>query len=273
MNEKNKLNCNIIKDLLPSYLEGICSQDTKNIVDEHLLECEKCSRLKHMLLETELVSEQTERSQINYLKKSKQHFIKQGIFLPLILAALVFAGLISSVQNNICSPNIYYAFLPVLLMVTRAVIPMPLLHEPVYKKQRTLAAISILCTLYAFFITFIIIFLFEKYNYLPFDLTPSQTGPLIDCQLTAIALVQAVLYVTGLLFILRGKNISFVCMGIYLTGEFITLRLAVFLRQLSDLTLLYKSLVQPVILLLSEGICMILLLHAFGTYRQKKSSL
>ncbi|MFJ8099972.1 MULTISPECIES: zf-HC2 domain-containing protein [unclassified Lysinibacillus] len=36
------MNCNIIKDLLPSYIDGICSEDTTKVVEEHLHHCEEC---------------------------------------------------------------------------------------------------------------------------------------------------------------------------------------------------------------------------------------
>lgn len=36
------MNCNIIKDLLPSHIDGICSEDTTRVVEEHLQHCEEC---------------------------------------------------------------------------------------------------------------------------------------------------------------------------------------------------------------------------------------
>ncbi|WP_342538827.1 MULTISPECIES: zf-HC2 domain-containing protein [unclassified Sporosarcina] len=36
------MNCNIIKDLLPSYIDGICSEDTAKLVEDHLEHCEEC---------------------------------------------------------------------------------------------------------------------------------------------------------------------------------------------------------------------------------------
>lgn len=38
------LSCAIVKDLIPSYLEDICSQETKMAVDAHLAECQECRR-------------------------------------------------------------------------------------------------------------------------------------------------------------------------------------------------------------------------------------
>ncbi|MCL2163250.1 MAG: zf-HC2 domain-containing protein [Oscillospiraceae bacterium] len=35
--------CDIVKDLLPLYLDGVCSGDSKAAVDEHIASCEKCN--------------------------------------------------------------------------------------------------------------------------------------------------------------------------------------------------------------------------------------
>ena len=34
--------CNIVRDLLPLYAEGIASEDTVSLVEEHLETCEAC---------------------------------------------------------------------------------------------------------------------------------------------------------------------------------------------------------------------------------------
>lgn len=39
------LDCKVIEDLLPLYLENICSEQSKKLVEEHLAECESCRRL------------------------------------------------------------------------------------------------------------------------------------------------------------------------------------------------------------------------------------
>lgn len=36
------LSCNIIKDLLPSYVDSICSEDSYKVVKEHLEHCDDC---------------------------------------------------------------------------------------------------------------------------------------------------------------------------------------------------------------------------------------
>ena len=37
-----KTPCNVIQDLLPQYHDGVCSDETRELVEEHLRECENC---------------------------------------------------------------------------------------------------------------------------------------------------------------------------------------------------------------------------------------
>lgn len=39
-----KLSCNVIDDLLPLYLDGVCSAESGALVEEHLQECPDCRR-------------------------------------------------------------------------------------------------------------------------------------------------------------------------------------------------------------------------------------
>ena len=48
-----KLNCEIIRDLLPSYIDGLTSQESNRLVEEHLESCAECREyLKEMQAES-----------------------------------------------------------------------------------------------------------------------------------------------------------------------------------------------------------------------------
>ena len=46
---KEDLKCNIVRDLLPLYFDGLCSDETRGQLEEHMKRCEECSRLKQSL--------------------------------------------------------------------------------------------------------------------------------------------------------------------------------------------------------------------------------
>ena len=40
-----KISCNIIEDLLPLYVEDAVSEDSRQLVEEHLKECVSCRKM------------------------------------------------------------------------------------------------------------------------------------------------------------------------------------------------------------------------------------
>ena len=39
-----KMNCDVIRDLLPLYADEVCSEASKALVEEHLQSCERCGK-------------------------------------------------------------------------------------------------------------------------------------------------------------------------------------------------------------------------------------
>ena len=39
------MNCEIVRDLLPLYEDGLCSEESRGAVEEHLKSCEACRKL------------------------------------------------------------------------------------------------------------------------------------------------------------------------------------------------------------------------------------
>lgn len=92
MNRKD-IDCNVIIDLLPLYKEEICSEATRELVEEHLRSCEDCRQLcENMTLpepEKKAVPDEAE----TFKKVGKK--VKRGKFYrrALILIFAVFAAL------------------------------------------------------------------------------------------------------------------------------------------------------------------------------------
>lgn len=86
------MNCNIVRDLLPLYFDGLCSADTMLQMEEHLEHCEECRALKESL-EAEQKSPHAEpewEETVAPLKKvrSKLHRKNRLIALCLLLLAI-----------------------------------------------------------------------------------------------------------------------------------------------------------------------------------------
>lgn len=92
-----KLNCNVIRDLLPLYADRICSDESKELVDSHLAECRDCSLLLRQMLNTEIETDlksETEnviRRQASFFKRKSAVVgsVIAGIFMIPILVCLI----------------------------------------------------------------------------------------------------------------------------------------------------------------------------------------
>ena len=68
-----KTNCNIIKDLLPLYIDGIASKETIQLVNEHLTECIDCKEaLGNMKEEIRVSGIDEKKAMKNFFKKIKR---------------------------------------------------------------------------------------------------------------------------------------------------------------------------------------------------------
>lgn len=68
------ISCKVIKDLLPLYHDGVCSADSRRIVEEHLEQCESCrDELKSMDRELPVTNRNENLAEAEAVKKlSKQ---------------------------------------------------------------------------------------------------------------------------------------------------------------------------------------------------------
>ncbi|MDE7114651.1 MAG: zf-HC2 domain-containing protein, partial [Acetatifactor sp.] len=121
-NYDNNYNCNIVRDLLPLYLEELCSEDSRSYVEAHLAQCEACRDSCALLKRTDLTADAAEAREINAFKKLKTFFtVQMSISYLLFLAVLsigVFTLLLTVSVNNFYWGS--YALLLPLVVLARA---------------------------------------------------------------------------------------------------------------------------------------------------------
>lgn len=64
-----KTNCKVIGDLLPLYLDGVCSEETTEMVEEHLNGCEECKKNLEYMKSDIFISEERDANVIKQVKK------------------------------------------------------------------------------------------------------------------------------------------------------------------------------------------------------------
>lgn len=93
-----KISCEIIQDLLPLYCDGVCSQDSKQVVEAHLKDCEKCKAdMRFMKQDMETGSVQTSDDKVvkaaaTAWKKGKTRAFMKGCLIALLFIAVLVVG-------------------------------------------------------------------------------------------------------------------------------------------------------------------------------------
>jgi len=85
-------NCNIIKDLLPLYADGVCSKESCTLVEEHIKGCSECrSELETMGNDIKLPAS----GDADALKRIKRRIRAEKIVAGLAAAVVILGGLTS----------------------------------------------------------------------------------------------------------------------------------------------------------------------------------
>lgn len=84
-----KYPCNVIKDLLPLYHDGVCSDESRTIVEEHLQECSECRQYYEMLMVSDSVEEQSYDAENEAKKATFIHGIKRRLRKKQIVAGVI----------------------------------------------------------------------------------------------------------------------------------------------------------------------------------------
>lgn len=101
-----KKKCNIIKDLLPLYVENMVSDDTKQFVEEHINECEECKQEYEMLKsDTKMQNRiQEENNPVKSMEKIKTTINKNKTYTILISSMTAIIAVIT-ICSYLTSPN------------------------------------------------------------------------------------------------------------------------------------------------------------------------
>jgi len=81
-------NCGIIDDLLPLYVDGACSEESKAAIEAHLASCEACRKKLERMQSDPVISETSKPADkirvIKYVNKVRKHRVKLAIGIAAI---------------------------------------------------------------------------------------------------------------------------------------------------------------------------------------------
>ncbi len=101
-----KLSCPVVRDLLPSYAEGLTEEETSRAVAAHLEDCADCAARYAAMTAPTPETEHREEKQVDYLKTVRRKAWKKAALAALaalgavVLGALIFLFVIGSPVNE-----------------------------------------------------------------------------------------------------------------------------------------------------------------------------
>ena len=123
-----KYDCDVIRDLLPLYADGVCSEGSRRMVEEHLRECPDCRRLAGRMEETGIENElKNERESV--LAYGKREFRRRSALVgSAVSGSLTVPILILAALGLFARPSISWIYIVVAaLAVLASVIVVPII--------------------------------------------------------------------------------------------------------------------------------------------------
>ncbi len=89
---KNDLSCGVVRDLLPSYVENLLGEESKEAVDRHLETCPECRERKEAMAAPTGAEETAEAAkEVDFLRRVKKGTVKK-IALAVVCTVLLVVG-------------------------------------------------------------------------------------------------------------------------------------------------------------------------------------
>lgn len=106
-----KKQCGIVQDLLPLYLDGVCGEESRSLVEEHLQVCVGCrSMRKELQAELPIPDGKMQQSEVEILKKTSWNISKKAVFRAFGITLIVIYWLVYFCQEYLADRGDYRYF-------------------------------------------------------------------------------------------------------------------------------------------------------------------
>ena len=266
----SKITCDIIRDLLPSYTDGIASDDSVKLVEEHLAQCSACMAFKDRMEKPDLrIADKTDS--LDYLKKiRKLTDLKSAVcFLSILITGAFFLGYARQIFR-------LESFFPFFILVAVMLLCNYLLffHNNEKKdigkiKEIVPSTVSVLLILYM-----MLIMQLSFYNWLhdknaPFNIDYAELGPFLHKQLLLTMVIEIGLWIRELVLHIRKAHFSITSSSLGIIGFYMSLYYDQMLKTISTLDG-FHVINNHALLLFLEGIGILLLLFMIEKKKSKK---
>lgn len=218
--------CNIVKDLLPLYVEELCSEDTREYVEKHLESCIECKESFQYLKYSEVCVETVESKEINVFRKLERYISGKILVSYFLFLATLAVGTMILLGTVVETPmSLYYVLLPVVIIATVATFR-NVIHTEVDGQMRSWRIVLQVILLAGSSLIMFCAFLSIREGRQPFGTEVYKLGPVLNGILRVGIIASLVLLVTHLYQVGRKKerysiwsNLSILCIFLNLVYD------------------------------------------------------
>lgn len=265
-----KIDCGIVQDLIPSYVDGVCSASSKECVEEHIAECTECRTFLEECRTVEFSAKNMEEKQLDGLRKVKakiklQTLVGYGLLLVVILSG----ACLFTTNFGLIGPCWYYGLFAIALVATFSVTMQGKQRAEDGKKKKVLATVSVAAIIYELgWCGFIMISTVK--GRIPLGLEQNEVGPFLHIQSgIAMAVEMAVFGYTMVCYITKNAAYHGV-LFVSLTGIFLILAHTAWMGRLSELETATRNFTEITAVLLGIGAVSGLVLWGVERLSRKK---
>ena len=265
----SKLSCDVIRDLIPTYVDEICSADTKMIVEQHLQECRDCKNLVEMIKETEIVSVASDAKEIDYMRRIKKYLTGKTLICIGILLLATVVGIGIAVSNyGMVPPPFYYILVPLWMLLSYFVSSDYISVSKSTKWKGIMTGIGCVLMIYAILLGFLIDLWLNNSSLS--GMQPEQFSTALRIQLFVLIVLQLISFVVAWIISISTGNSHIILINMNIAGCCCSLLLSSIIRGLSSLENFVKIRNFSLTVILLEGIIITGILLILNRKKGKK---
>ena len=214
----SKISCDVIHDLMPSFIDGICSEASNKIVNEHLKDCIQCQNYKDRMSEQDIQLGSDSSKQLDCMKKIRKSMDLKAIFffLMIVVITITFSMYLKRGYN----PAPFLILLPA-LFACNCLMFFEQNNKIKKGNSKKIIGINLINLLVILYIPFLMLVLTNYWistsNY-PFGLQDYNIGPFVYYQLLSVMILEIILWIGTVVVHIRTSRFYISLSGNSITG-------------------------------------------------------
>ena len=267
----SKISCDVNKDLLASYLDGICSEESRGLVEEHLKECVACRKFVEQIQEQDLGKDAVK---VDFLKRVKRSMAVRS-WVAVGLALLLVCIGHQRIRHEPLSELLYYISMPIFMLTGALITKGSSGKSRPAKKEWLIPALgaALACvTLGVQAMVCILISDLANEKKVSIPIPQNELGPYLEWFNTGIIALWVVLFAISLVKLKGRRSISIVSQNIAWLGMTLTLCCNTQLYHMEDGSTIIRAYRDTILILILEFAVMTALMLVFSYINEKRKA-